>query len=235
MPVPLPQQLTPGTVVAHRGNRVAERENTVAAFASAAAAGADAIELDVRRTGDDELVIHHNAIVDGVGAIIDLTADELCQAAPWIPSLAEGLAACDGMWVNVEIKNSQDDPDWDPERSVAATLADRIDKTGVIVSSFDWESAEMAKEAGWPTALLANSAPRRAMERVMDDGHRAINPHARLLDGSQAAELGGAAASGGIWIMAWTVNDPQEATRLKAAGVHAIITDDPAMISSSLG
>ena len=235
MPVPLPEELTPGTVVAHRGNRVAERENTVAAFASAAAAGADAIELDVRRTGDDELVIHHNAIVDGVGAIVDLNADELRQAAPWIPSLAEGLAACDGMWVNVEIKNSQDDPDWDEERSVATTLADRIDKTGVIVSSFDWESADLAKQAGWPTALLAHSAPRIAMERAGAGGHRAINPQARLLDGSQATELGSAAESAGIWVMAWTVNDPEEAARLKAAGVHAIITDDPATISSRLG
>lgn len=234
MPAPLPAQLDPGTIVAHRGNRTAERENTVAAFESAAAVGAAGVELDVRRTADDELVVHHNAIVDGVGAIIDMTAAELRHLAPWIPSLDEGLAACDGMWVNVEVKNSEDDPDWDEERSVAASLADRVDRTGIIVSSFDWESVERAKAAGWPTGFLVRGAPHLAIERTVDGGHRAINPHARLLEGANASEVADAAAAAGIWVMAWTVNEPAEASRLTTAGVNAIITDDPGAMSAAL-
>lgn len=234
MPVPLPAQLAPGSVVAHRGNRTAERENTVAAFESAAAVGAAGVELDVRRTADNELVIHHNAIVDGVGAIIDMTAAELRNMAPWIPSLDEGLAACDGMWVNVEVKNSEDDPDWDDERSVAASLANRIEQTGIIVSSFDWESVEIAKGAGWPTGLLVRSAPHLAIQRAVSGGHRAINPHALLLEGADAGEVAEAAGAAGIWVMAWTINDPAEASRLAAAGVNAIITDDPGAMLAAL-
>lgn len=234
MPVPLPAELAPGSVVAHRGNRTAERENTVAAFESAAAVGAAGVELDVRRTADDELVVHHNAIVDGVGAIVDMTAAELRQVAPWIPSLDEGLAACDGMWVNVEVKNSEDDPDWDEERNVAASLADRIDATGIIISSFDWESVEIARAAGWPTGFLVRSAPHQAIERAVSGGHQAINPHVRLLEGGNASEVADAAAAAGIWVMAWTINDPAEAGRLATAGVTAIITDDPAAMSAAL-
>ncbi len=234
MPVPLPAQLAPGSVVAHRGNRTAERENTVAAFESAAAVGAAGVELDVRRTADNELIIHHNAIVDGVGAIIDMTAAELRQVASWIPTLDEGLAACDGMWVNLEVKNSEDDPDWDDERSIAATLADRIDPIGIIVSSFDWTSVDIAKEAGWPTGLLVRSAPHLAIERAASGGHRAVNPHARLLEGADAGEVAGVAAAAGIWVMAWTINEPAKAVRLAAAGVNAIITDDPGGISTAL-
>ena len=39
-------------VMAHRGASRAERENTLEAFATAGRMGADAVELDVRRTAD---------------------------------------------------------------------------------------------------------------------------------------------------------------------------------------
>jgi glycerophosphoryl diester phosphodiesterase len=48
-------------VIAHRGASKAERENTVAAFRLAASMGADAVELDVRRSRDGVLVVHHDA------------------------------------------------------------------------------------------------------------------------------------------------------------------------------
>ena len=47
-------------MIAHRGASRAERENTIAAFARAAAMGADAVELDVRRSRDGVLVVHHD-------------------------------------------------------------------------------------------------------------------------------------------------------------------------------
>ena len=60
-------------VIAHRGASRAERENTVAAFRRAAEMGADAVELDVRRTADGVLVVHHDAhltAADGGAAIV---------------------------------------------------------------------------------------------------------------------------------------------------------------------
>ena len=47
-------------VIAHRGASRAERENTVAAYRRAGEMGADAVELDVRRTTDGVLVVHHD-------------------------------------------------------------------------------------------------------------------------------------------------------------------------------
>ena len=46
--------------MAHRGASRAEAENTVAAFRRAGEMGADAVELDVRRTADGVLVVHHD-------------------------------------------------------------------------------------------------------------------------------------------------------------------------------
>jgi glycerophosphoryl diester phosphodiesterase len=81
--------------IAHRGDPVAERENTLPAFAAAVAAGAEMIELDVRRTRDGAAVVVHDPTLDrlwGVAKrVADLTADEVCDLG--IPDLSEALAA----------------------------------------------------------------------------------------------------------------------------------------------
>ena len=51
-------------VVAHRGASVAKKENTLAAFLAAGEMGAAMVELDVRRTRDWHMVVHHDAPVD---------------------------------------------------------------------------------------------------------------------------------------------------------------------------
>src|ERR1700694_5554003 len=53
-------------VIAHRGASSDAPENTPAAFEAAIALGVDAVELDVRRTSDGVLVVHHNASRRGV-------------------------------------------------------------------------------------------------------------------------------------------------------------------------
>jgi glycerophosphoryl diester phosphodiesterase len=58
-------------VVAHRGDHAKAHENTVAAFQAAIDDGADAIELDVRRTADGRLVVHHDECI-GDERIADL-------------------------------------------------------------------------------------------------------------------------------------------------------------------
>ncbi|MCB0955889.1 MAG: glycerophosphodiester phosphodiesterase, partial [Ilumatobacter sp.] len=73
-------------------------ENTVAAFRRAGEMGADAVELDVRRTADGVLVVHHNPhLADG--RLIATTANR--DLPPTVPTLGEALDACEGMWVNV--------------------------------------------------------------------------------------------------------------------------------------
>ena len=53
-------------VIAHRGASHDHPENTVAAFRAAAEMGADGVELDVRRTSDDRLVVVHDPrLADG--------------------------------------------------------------------------------------------------------------------------------------------------------------------------
>src|SRR5215203_4377279 len=93
-------------VLAHRGaNRVAP-ENTVAAMQEAVDRGADGVELDVHRSADGVLVVHHDAETPA-GRLADLTTAALRDVVPDAPMLSEVLDVCRGRLVNVEVK----DPD----------------------------------------------------------------------------------------------------------------------------
>src|ERR1700675_2127017 len=88
--------------IAHRGDPLVERENTLASFASAVAHGADMIELDLRRTRDGVIVVVHDATltrlwgVDASVADLDLAAIEgIGNGHDRIPTLREVLHAVD--------------------------------------------------------------------------------------------------------------------------------------------
>ena len=222
-------------VIAHRGASRALRENTVPAFREAFARGADAVELDVRRTADGALVVHHDAVVPDVGAIIELERDDLEEAAPWIPDLTDALAACAGMWVNVEIKNSPADPDWDETHGVAALTAAVLSRAGSIdrflVSSFNPDTLAAAAEAfpGVRTGWIADAVvdPLQAIELAASASHTSVHPHVDTIGGQKANEVVTAATEAGLQVIVWTVDDEDEILRLADAGVHGIITNAP--------
>ena len=68
---------------AHRGLSGRMPENTLPAFAAAYAMGADEIELDIRLTRDEKLIVSHDntleRISDGTGKLCEHTLDELLQ------------------------------------------------------------------------------------------------------------------------------------------------------------
>ncbi|MFT4518007.1 MAG: glycerophosphoryl diester phosphodiesterase [Halioglobus sp.] len=74
---------------AHRGGVTDFPENTLYAYAEAAKAGADVLEMDIYQTADNELVVLHdlsvNGTTDGTGNVVDLTLAELraLDAAYW--------------------------------------------------------------------------------------------------------------------------------------------------------
>src|SRR5579862_8036318 len=136
-------------VLAHRGAHEPAapglRENTVAAFRAAAALGADGVELDVRRTADGALAVHHDPTLPDGRRIEAVARAELPS---WVPSLTEALDACAGMaLVDVEIKNSPLEPGFDPVhaigRRVAAALAGR---PGLLVSCFNLATLDAFRE-----------------------------------------------------------------------------------------
>jgi glycerophosphoryl diester phosphodiesterase len=104
--------LHPLLVLAHRGLHDDARENSMAAFAAAVAAGVDGIETDVRLTRDGVPVLFHDPRLRR-RPVAAMTRNELSRALQHhVPSLAEAIERFDVLW-NVEIKSRD---------AVAATL-----------------------------------------------------------------------------------------------------------------
>jgi glycerophosphoryl diester phosphodiesterase len=215
-------------VIAHRGASAAAPENTVDAFRLAHELGADWVELDARRTIDGAIVVAHDAhLADG--RLIAATA--AADLPPSMPGLAHALDACDGMGVNIEIKNHPVDPDFDPDESVAAAVVAevqrRADHAHVLVSSFHLPTVDRvhALDADVPTAFLFIQAenPAEVVTLTRRHGHIAVNPWDALVD----AALVERAHAEGLAVNVWTVDDPVRMSELVALGVDGIVTNVP--------
>jgi len=222
-------------VLAHRGAARVAPENTLEAFVAASALGADGVELDVHRTADGGLVVHHDARARGLGVLAERREAEIRAARPEIPTLEGALEACAGMLVNIEVKNLPGDADYDPADGVAAavvTLLTRRDRRDdVLVSSFNLASADRVRDldASIPTGFLTlvGMDPVDGVDIAHAHGHGAVNPDVRALVGDAAGATVARAHELGMAVNVWTVNGEDEMRRLAAAGVDAIITDVP--------
>jgi len=226
-------------VLAHRGGTGPWRENTVEAFAGALGAGADGVELDVRRTMDGALVVHHDVAVEGAGPVHDRRRDELPD---WVPTLAEALAACDGAVVNVEIKNFPTDAAFDQGYRVSADVAGVLARAGAGAGEGGWP-ARVVVSSFWPDTLGAlRAATERlgsaevpalgllvhpaldagpALDTAVALGCAALHPHHRQVDGDLVAK----AHDLGLAVVTWTVNETEDLDAVVGAEVDAVITD----------
>ncbi len=222
-------------VLAHRGVSVEFPENTVEAFAAALSRGADGVELDVRRTADGALAVHHDPRLADGRAIVELAAADLPDH---VPSLQAALAACVGQRVNIELKNIPGEPDFDPESTVADTTVRQVRDLGlveaVIISSFNFADITRVRSidadiaTGW--LVLDMPDPAAMVGHLVDGGHQALHsPAARTtVDHVKIAH------DRGIEVNAWTVDDPALITELAEAGVDAVITNDPVTARATL-
>jgi glycerophosphoryl diester phosphodiesterase len=216
-------------VFAHRGLHVAERENTLGAFRGAVSLGVDGVELDVRRTLDGVLVVHHDAAIGS-----DAIAHQKRSALPeYVPTLSDALDALDGVRVNVEIKNGRGvaetyDETGDLARQVLGLLSDTGWSDRASISCFDLttcafvRSMDRAISVAW---LMWDVAASDALVQAHLLGFDAVNPHFSTVDEDvvrRARELE-------LDVNVWTVNNLEDLERMVAVNVACIITDDPAL------
>lgn len=213
-------------VIAHRGASRAEPENTLAAFERAGRMGADAVELDVRRTADGVLVVHHNPHLADGRLIAALRRADVPAA---VPDLGAALDACQGMWVNVEIKNDPDEPDFDPDDSIAdetvALLLARDEDERWVISSFRRDTVDRCRAIAPDvrTAWLCIDVPDGAIDDLARAGHAAIHPWVGVV----TADLVDQCHRRGIGMNTWTCDDPEVMAQLIAWGIDGICTNVP--------
>ncbi len=215
-------------IIAHRGASGRWPENTVAAFAGAIELNADWVELDVRPAGGGALVVSHDPGLPDGRLLVETDRADL---PPEIPSLADALAACGDLGVNVEIKNDPAEPGFDDGTGpfvadVLTVMEQHLDPGRALVTSFHRPTLDLLCRigGGWPAGLLFYlPQPERNLAALAEQGFRAINPHHALVD----AELVVAAHRHGLEINVWTVDDPQRIAELARLGVDGIITNVP--------
>lgn len=222
-------------VIAHRGASRVERGNTVAAFERAVELGSDGIELDVRRTADGLLVVHHDAAL-GDGRVIVKTARS--DLPFYVPTLAEALDACTGAWVNLEIKNDPGEPDFDADETVVDGVLAELDRRGPdagpwLVSSFRLETVDRCHDLAphVPTAWLVFEVGPEVPELLADRGHSAVHPWVDTV----TADVIDRCHDAGLAVNAWTCNDPARARVLAGWGIDGICTDVPGVLRDALG
>ena len=215
-------------VFAHRGLHASgAQENTLASFEAAADAGADGVEFDVRRTVDGALVVHHDAVLPGGGVIAEMKVAEL---DPSVPLLAEVIATCGQLAMNVEIKNDPSEPGYDPTGGLAAQvvaeLAELASGADVIISSFDPGTlvAVRAADPDVPIGLLLGWGADidAAVETARLEGFGCLHPFVGDVDESAVQHC----RAGGLMLNVWTVDTPADLTRMVALGVDIVITDN---------
>lgn len=217
-------------IYAHRGVHLNERENTIPSFLAARALGVDGIELDVRRTHDGALVVHHDPLIGDL--VISQTRQRDLPA--YVPTFDEAMAACAGLRVNVEIKNLQHagEPTYDPSGDFARQVVAHVHQIGwadaVIISCFDQATCAVVRSfdpligVGWLVHWELDLANAMTQAHVL--GLSAVHPHFMVLDAGGVA----LARELDLDVNVWTVSEPGDIEAMAALGVNGIITDDPA-------
>lgn len=212
--------------MAHRGASRAELENTLAAFRRAGEMGSNAVELDVRRTVDGVLVIHHNPHLPDGRLIAAIKYADLPES---VPTLGEALDACEGMWVNVEIKNDPKEPDFDPTDMIAdETLANLLAREADdrwLISCFRMETVDRCRAIApqIKTAWLCVEAPIGVADTLVKKGHHALHPWVAML----TRETIDACHAAGVQVNTWTCDDPVRMAELIEWGIDGICTNVP--------
>lgn len=235
------------TVLGHRGARSVKTENTIEAFAYACQSGVRWVELDAMLSKDGEAVVFHDETLDRMcenrekGRLDERTAEQLrsvtLKNGAKIPTLAQVLDVLNRYngCVNIEIKPSRPELARETARKVWQVVCDRRfdDPDRLFFSSFTWDALKETK------AIAPHIRRGVLVEDVSGDWRPAakeveaysINYDADLLTPELMREI----KDGGYHLLAYTVNDAEQAKKLRAQGVEAFFCDDPVFMTKALG
>ncbi|MFA6960898.1 MAG: glycerophosphodiester phosphodiesterase [Opitutaceae bacterium] len=238
-------------IVAHRGASQEAPENTVAAVMLGWAQQADAVEVDVHLTHDDEVVVIHDATLlrtTGRDAHIDaVTLAEIrkLDAGIWkgaayrgerVPTLAEVLSTVPvGKRIFIELK-AADELVPALKRVVEASP---VAPEQVVLISFEGDALAAAKRAlpRCGTRLLADTpeaAPEKLAELIRFCSEQKFDGLGVSAGWPIDVHLVDRLRAQGLALNVWTVNDVKRARELIAAGVESITTDRPGWLRAKL-
>lgn len=221
-------------LIAHRGARFDEPENTLRAVKRAFECGADAVEIDVRLSSDHELIVIHDDTLErttnGSGKVSEKTLKQLrtldAGKGETIPTLSEVLSLVKKLEIAVVIEMKEPGM----EDRVVREIADAEMERSVVISSFYHSSLLTLKELApyLKTGVILSSLPvfpvtvtRNAKADIIFQRYPRLNQ-----------EYIEEALKNGLEIYVWTINTVEEFEEARELGVSGVVTDNPCLFKS---
>jgi glycerophosphoryl diester phosphodiesterase len=219
----------------HRGRGATIHENTMAAFEVARAAGADGIEVDVRRTCDGVMIIHHDRTLSGIktpiAAVPFAQVQKTAKTSGYIiPTLEETVRFCSGrILLDVELKEAG------YETEVVAACQRMTKANRVVFTSFDPDVVRAIKSVSPDAKVGLLVGLRSAGKMIVRRGGQSpvalardcdadfIAPHWRLATASFCHR----ARETDLPVVVWTVDRASTAHDLIRRNVSVIVTNQP--------
>ena len=221
--------------IAHRGDPIGHRENTLPAFAAALAQGADMLELDLRRTRDGAIVVLHDQSLLrlwGLDASVgDLDLAEVARLGERdvrIPTLRQVLEA-----VPPEVELMVD---FTRREVVAgafdqAVFADALDRCLFVTGNVEALRVLRGLSGRARIGLTWTEGPDPPLRLLGELGAEYWNPMFSFVT------AGGVDAvhEAGLRVSTWTVDTGEEMARVVGDGVDAVVSNRVAELVGFLG
>lgn len=240
--------------IGHRGAATLAPENTLDSFRAAIDVGVDLIEFDVLDLRNGPLVLAHSDHLDEVshgaasGRVRSKSLAELREVAPNLPTFDEALAFFVdeapeiGLHVDLKLTRRLDEVASAltrfglEERTVISgvhrpslrTIARAAPRVRVGLTYPEDRLSISRRPYLWPIVSLGLSSMRasvglRLPRLTKGVGATAVMLEHRLVTESSVAKCHAA----GFPVLTWTVDQPEDLTRVVTAGVDGVITNDP--------
>jgi len=212
--------------IGHRGARAYAPENTLRSFKKALEIGVDAVELDVRKTRDNQIVVIHDADVkrttNGEGLVSELTLREIqsfSSEGEKIPTLEETLDFL-GKKVKVFIELKEVGIE---EQVISIIRHKGLEKNVVIVSFLEdalKKVRELDKDVETGLIYAKHKNPIKAALELKAQYLLALYRFIHTANVEKAHQ-------NGLKVVVWTINNPAEVEEYAKKGVDGIASDKP--------
>lgn len=246
-------------MIAHRGDSANVPEDTIESLRAGLALGADGIEFDVRLSQDGHVMVIHDPSVDrttnGTGEVRAMTREQLQQldagyrftrndglTFPWrdrrvrMPTLDFVLECFPHERLILELKTAE------ASAETLRLLQHHGARDRCLVGSFHEQALAPFRAAGFATGAtkadvirLYQRIWRRIQPGALPYDALMITPRYRSVLPVPVGRFVRMAAACGVPTHVWTIDDPAQAQRLWAMGVHGIMSNNPATILRAAG
>jgi glycerophosphoryl diester phosphodiesterase len=216
-------------IIGHRGAPHYCPENTITSYKKAIELGADMIEVDVRSTKDNKLILMHdpnvNRMTNGKGYVKDMHFKDIkkltVRGKEKIPTLQEAINLVKGRrLLNVHIKEHED-----TDKVIRLIKKNKMQRK-VLISSFSENTLKRVKELDKKikTAYLFSKPTPFYIETAKKLGVFALHPHYSIITKRVIKR----AHKNRLKVNVWSVKSKSAVFKSKFYyGVDGLIIDDP--------